>query len=247
MKFSFQQPSGDYGYDNPSGIFVLLGVVLVFWAFALVHALSGRWLPAVIEGFLGLLPLAILIGYLYSTRKGKFRIWAELLDDLRLRGDEKVLDMGCGRGLVLVMAAKRLDQGRAFGLELWSSVDQSGNNPEATLRNLRIEGVNERSKVETGNMMTMPFPAAMFDVVVSSLAIHNIRGQAGRVKALDEALRVLKPGGKLVIVDLLPMAGAYAKHLRECGMENVKDQPMDWRCWYGLPWVMRLVTASKPQ
>jgi arsenite methyltransferase len=39
-------------------------------------------------------------------------------------------------------------------------------------------------------MMAMPFPDAMFDLVVSSLAIHNIKGQAGRFKALDEALRV---------------------------------------------------------
>ena len=36
-------------------------------------------------------------------------------------------------------------------------------------------------------MMAMPFPDAMFDVVVSSLAITNIRGRTGRFKALDEA------------------------------------------------------------
>ena len=246
MKSSFQEPGGDYGYDNPSGIFVLCGVVLFFWVFGLVFALLGRWLPACFMIFLGLLPLVTVISYIYSTRKGKFRVWAELLDDLRLQGDEQVLDMGCGRGAVLVMAAKRVAKGRVFGLDLWSSVDQSGNSPEATLRNLRIEGVSERSKVETGNMMAMPFAYAMFDVVVSSLAIHNIRGQEGRFKALDEALRVLKPGGRLLIVDLRPMAGAYAKHLRERGMENVEDQPMDWRCWFGLPWVVRLVMASKP-
>ena len=93
---SFQAPKGDYGFDNPSGIFVLGGVVLVFWAFALVFALFGRWLPAVLLGFLGLFPLATLVSYVYSTRRGKFRVWSELLDDLHLRGGEAVLDMGCG-------------------------------------------------------------------------------------------------------------------------------------------------------
>ena len=118
--------------------------------------------------------------------------------------------MGCGRGAVLSLAAKRLQRGRAFGLDLWSTVDQSGNSPEATLRNLEIEGVTERCKVETGNIMAMPFPDAMFDLVVSSLAIHNIKGEAGRFRALDETVRVLKPAGKLIIVDLHPMVGAYA-------------------------------------
>ncbi len=246
MKSSFQKPHGDYGFDNPSGIFVLGGVVLVFWAFGLIHVLLGRWWPAVIGGFLGLFPLTTLVSYIYSTRMGKFRIWSELLDALQLRGGEVVLDMGCGRGAVLGMVAKRLDRGQAFGLDLWSSVDQSGNSPEATLRNLEVEGVIERCRVETGNMMAMPFADAKFDLVVSSLAIHNIRGQSGRFKALDEAFRVLKPGGRLVIVDLRPMAGAYAKHLHEKGMKDAKDQPMDWRCWFGLPCMARLVTASKP-
>jgi ubiquinone/menaquinone biosynthesis C-methylase UbiE len=247
MRPAFQVPKGDYGFDNPSGIFVLGGVVVVFWVLAVVHALLGRWVPAVIEGFLGLFPLATLISYIYSTRRGKFSVWSELIDDLHLRGDEEVLDMGCGRGAVLSMAAKRLDRGHAFGLDLWSSVDQSGNSPEATLRNLEVEGVKEMCKVETGNMMAMPFPDTMFDLVVSSLAIHNIKGQAGRFKALDEALRVLKPGGRLVVVDLLPMAGAYTKHLQERGMKEVEEHPMDWHCWFGLPWVVRLVKANKPK
>jgi ubiquinone/menaquinone biosynthesis C-methylase UbiE len=246
MKSTFQDPHGDYGFDNPSGIFVIGGVVLVFWVFALVQALLGHRLPAILAGFLSLFPLITLVSYLYSTRMGKLRVWAELIDALKLRGDEQVLDMGCGRGAVLVAAAKRLDNGHAFGLDLWSTVDQSGNSPETTLRNLELESVRERCTVETGNMMAMPFSDASFDLVVSSLAIHNIKGQAERLKALDEAFRVLKLGGRLVIVDLLPMEGAYAKHLREQGMMDVKEQHLDWRCWFGLPWVVRLVTATKP-
>jgi ubiquinone/menaquinone biosynthesis C-methylase UbiE len=222
-------------------------VVLILWAVAVVHAVWGRWHPFVLESFVGLLVLATVIGYIYSTRRGKFLVWEKLLDGLRLQGNEKILDMGCGRGAVLVLAAKRLtDQGRAFGLDLWSSVDQSGNNYEATLRNLRIEGVTERVSVATGNMMSMPFPDNMFDVVVSSLAIHNIKGQRGRMKALDEAHRVLKPGGTLLAMDLLPMVRVYAKHLKELEIEDVQDRSLDWRCWFGLPGMVRLITAYKP-
>ena len=49
--------------------------------------------------------------FVYSTRVGKFAVWADLLDRLELKGDERLLDIGCGRGAVLLMAAQRLPQG----------------------------------------------------------------------------------------------------------------------------------------
>jgi hypothetical protein len=108
VKSSYQEPKGDYGFDNPSGIFVPGGVVLVFWGLDVILALFGHWLPASIGFFLGLFPLATTMSYVYSTRKGKLRVWSELLDALQLRGDEQLLDMGCGRGVVLSLAAKHL-------------------------------------------------------------------------------------------------------------------------------------------
>ncbi len=46
--------------------------------------------------------------FLYTTRRGKFLEWERILDRLHLRGDEEVLDMGCGRGAVLTAVARRL-------------------------------------------------------------------------------------------------------------------------------------------
>jgi cyclopropane fatty-acyl-phospholipid synthase-like methyltransferase len=67
-----------------------------------------------------------------------------LLDSLDLRGDEHVLDLGCGRGAVLLMAAQRLTIGRAVGVDLWKTSDQSGNAEAATRRNADAEGVADR-------------------------------------------------------------------------------------------------------
>jgi arsenite methyltransferase len=50
---------------------------------------------------------------------------ADLLDRLGLRGDERILDLGCVRGAVL-LAAQHLTTGRAVGVDLWRSRDQSG-------------------------------------------------------------------------------------------------------------------------
>ena len=162
-------------------------------------------------------------------------------------GDEHVLDMGCGRGAVLSLVAKRVPRGRSVGLDLWTG-DQSGNSPEATRRNLDAEGVRKSCALATADMTAMPFHDATFDLVVSSLAIHNIRSREGRTRAIEEAVRVLKPGGRLLIADLM-WTGAYARRLRARGMADVSRRRLDWRFWYGGPWMVMvsgLVTATKP-
>jgi ubiquinone/menaquinone biosynthesis C-methylase UbiE len=81
-------------------------------------------------------------------------------------------------------------------------------------------------------MRAVPLADSTFDLVVSSLTIHNIEGHQGRSQAVDEAVRVLKPGGQLLIADLR-WTKAYAKRLRALGMENVVEQHLDWRFCYG--------------
>jgi arsenite methyltransferase len=79
-----------------------------------------------------------------SSRAGKLKERDRLLDQIPWRGDEWVPDVGCGRGLLLVGAAKRLTSGRAVGLDLWRRQDQAGNDPAATMANTQAEGVAER-------------------------------------------------------------------------------------------------------
>lgn len=101
--------------------------------------------------------------------------------------------------------------------------------------------------LHTGNMLALPFEDNSFDVVVSSLAIHNIRGSAGREKAVNEAVRVLRPGGRLLIAD---MRGTrqHEVQLAKIGMNDVARRRLGWRFWWGGPWAeTRLVTATKPE
>src|SRR5215211_676591 len=119
--------------------------------------------------------IAFILSFVFhTTLRGKFLVWADLLDGLKLRGDERILDMGCGRGAVLLMAAQRLTTGRAMGVDLWRGFDQSGNSADATRRNAVAEGVAQRIELHSGDMRALPFEDNSFDLIVSSLAIHNI-------------------------------------------------------------------------
>ena len=224
---------GSYGIDAPiAPAFIAVLAALEFTLAVLlgkVHILLAA-----------LFILAILGFYLHGTLRGKFVLWAGLLDSLNLRGDERILDMGCGRGAVLLMAAQRLITGRAVGVDQWRTIDQSGNSAEATQRNAVAEGVADRVELHTGDMKALPFEDNSFDLVLSSLAVHNISGRAGREKAISEAVRVLRPGGRLMIVDVRGTRQHQAQ-LARIGMNNVARRWLGWRYF-----MVHLVTATKP-
>jgi arsenite methyltransferase len=233
-------PRADYGIDAPyaPALMALGGVcllVLSVMAHSLAPGLAALWL------------LLNAATFLYTTRSGKFAVWADLLNGLALKGDERLLDIGCGRGAVLLAAAKRLPRGRGVGVDLWSGKDQSGNAEEVTRRNAVLEGVTDRIELHTADMRKLPFADESFDVVVSSLAIHNIPGAAERAKALREAARVLRKGGRLLIADIRHV-GVYAGELQACGLQITERRSLGIRFWYAFgPWAAtRLVAATKP-
>ena len=153
---------------------------------------------------------------LASSRFGKLRARDRLLDRLRLRGDETVLDIGCGHGLLLIGAVKRLPGGSAIGIDLWSQTDQHANSAAATLANASAEGVSDRVTVRDGDMRQLPLEDASVDVVMSSLAIHNVPTAAERARSIREIARIVRPGGRVAILDIAHV-GDYARELVDAG------------------------------
>jgi arsenite methyltransferase len=233
------QRRGSYGVDAP----YLLAIPALLIVVNVVNGVvSATLLPFVAAGII----LACMGLGLYTSRRGKFVVWAGILNGLRLRGDERILDIGCGRGAVLLLSADRLTTGRAVGVDLWKSGDQSGNAAEATKRNAAAEGVADRVELHTADMTSLPFGDRSFDVIVSNVAVHNVKGRAGREQALQEAARVLRPGGRLLIADIFNTR-QYRAHLAELGLEDVCRQGLGWRMWWTGPWLAtHLVTATKP-
>jgi len=225
---------GSYGIDAPYASVFLAGLAILYLALAILTGGVKFWLIASVL-------LALEVFHLFFTLRGKFVLWAELLDRLSLRGDERILDLGCGRGAVLLMAAQHLTTGRSVGVDLWLKADQSGNSAAATQRNAVSEGVADRVELHTGDLTALPFENDSFDVVLSSFAIHNIRARSGREKAINEAMRVLRPGSRLVIADVRGTT-QYQAALAKMGMRDVARRRLAWQYWPAC-----LVTATKPE
>jgi arsenite methyltransferase len=237
---------GTYGLDAPSTLVGFgIGVIATLIGGLLTIA-AGGGVDAVWP--LGICVVLILLAglYVHASRRGKFRVWARLVDELELTGKEKVLDLGCGRGAVLFLVAQRLTSGKATGIDLWRTKDQSGNGEAAAIANAKAEGVVDKVELRTGDMTDLPFGRARFDLVVSSLALHNIKGAEGRAKAVAEAVRVLRPGGRLVLVDIAHV-DAYRDTATGLGLTGAEVRGLGWQVWWGGPWVAtRVLTATKP-
>ncbi|QDZ09082.1 class I SAM-dependent methyltransferase [Sphingomonas panacisoli] len=156
-----------------------------------------------------------------SSRWLKPQVLKSLLDQHAWRGDEAVLDIGCGRGLVAIAAARRAPHGYVTGIDLWQEVDLAGNSPAAIHANAVAAGVADRLTVDTGDARALPYPDASFDVVASMTAIHNIPDAAGRTTAIAEAWRVTRPGGQILIYDIRH-ARAYAAQLKTLGAVDIR-------------------------
>jgi ubiquinone/menaquinone biosynthesis C-methylase UbiE len=132
-----------------------------------------------------------------------------------------VLDFGCGRGLFLVGAAKRLKTGKATGVDSWSTEKVSGNSPESAMANAKAESVADRVRVENSDLGRLPYQPNSYDVVLSSLALHHIPEDEGRAKAVGEMLRVLRPGGYLAVLDLFHTTD-YIRVAEQNGAEIIR-------------------------
>lgn len=227
-------PGPDYGLDAP----IVVKRMFTRGGWLLAFAI-GLWIinhdqyPAPSQRLLSVLGSAAIVFWcvggfmIWSSRVGKIALRDRLLDLLDLKGDEKILDAGCGRGLMLVGAAKRLKSGKATGIDVWSAEDLSGNTADACKQNAKIEGVSDKVRIETGDVRRMVYPASNYDAVMSTLVIHNLPEKLDRDQAIREMWRVLKPGGKLLIYDIFN-TGEYAKLLRELGALDLQMSATSW-------------------
>ena len=179
----------------------------IFAAFAgggiVVGLLVAIFLWRIVGIFLVFFCLYIAMTYAIQVRSWDQSNPAEVPDILQLRGDEEVLDVGCGLGKLTIGIAKELTTGKVIGVDVWDKIEIPGNSPQRAYRNAQLEGVQEKTEFRTADVRELPLTDNSCDLVAASSVINNLKGETDRLKALREIYRVLRPGGRFLLLEPL--------------------------------------------
>jgi arsenite methyltransferase len=227
---SARRPVGKtgYGIDDPRIIAeLLIAGVLSVAVGIIISAYTASSNPKTADTALlvgpgvGFLIFVVVAALYWSSRLGKPRELTKMISNLPWGGDEVILDLGCGRGLATVMAAKKLKTGQAVGFDLWSKSRISGNDPQSVLANAAREKVESRTSAVKGSSVHLPFVDGSVGVILSGVAVHNLAPRKQRKDLFIEMNRVLKDGGRIGILDA-GNGGEYSTLLKELGMTDVE-------------------------
>ena len=147
----------------------------------------------------------LLMGFVTLGREQAFR--RKIANLAGLQPGEGVLDVGCGTGTLAIVAKQRVGEtGRVCGID--PSPQMIARASHKTARHgLAID-------FQVGVIEQLSFPDQSFDMVLSTFMMHHLPEDLKR-RGLAEVARVLKPGGRLLVVDLASPAGPWKSRMSD--------------------------------
>lgn len=174
-------------------------IVLAAAAVAIEAAAPAYWPLALIST---LLAASFFAGHLFVRNSGNYAHAVLPMTDLPAEEGCLILDAGCGAGRTSLSLGRALKQVRIVALDRFDSSYIEDGGRSLLERNLRLAGLSERVQIETGDLTALPFPNQHFDGAVSAHAMDHLGPNTEQ--GLREILRVLKPGGRFLLIVWIP-------------------------------------------
>ena len=232
----------NYGFDAPAIMknMIIFGIIIPVIVFFIPYFFDNIILKYLSYLFIVAGLVLFILGismYVYGIH-GKFRMRDLILSKIVWRGDENVLDIGTGRGIYMIGAAKRLTTGKSIGIDIWRTEDLSGNTIDNAYLNAELENVRDKVEIKNEDARNLSFADNSFDIVLSMFCIHNIDEKTGQEKACLEIARVLKPNGRAFIGEWIPTHD-YAKYFEKAGLKVI-DSKQYILTAYSLMWMVEV-------
>jgi arsenite methyltransferase len=221
----------NYGLDYPDRLrhYVIEGLLVGSLGLSMMVAI-GEQMPFFSSLFLlvgcggGLLMLLWAGHFWWSSRYGKVRASTEMLRRLNWNGIDRVLDIGCGHGMLMLLVNKCNPDAQLIGMDVWNADSQYENSESMLWKNLDGAGIAKRCSVETMDIRQTRFAEKNFSKLVSSLTLHEIRNAPHRRLAVREALRLVQAGGEVAFLELRHHK-ELCGYLQEFGFRQIRISP----------------------
>lgn len=177
--------------------------------------------------------ILLVIGiYCNTLFRGRSLIWNQILRELKISGNAQVAILGLNYAGLFIDVAKRLKApGKVTGVN-------TGNENVTKQENERIKEnrVADRAKLVDGSLLNLSLESRHYDYVLSTFTFHSVSPAINRGRAIQEAVRVMKPNGTLIIVDFGNLQ-QYRLLLNNLGFQDVRIVPTGINGWWGGPWL----------
>lgn len=221
-KIALPQTSNRYKPQLPKyGYYFLapyISMLAVFLAVGVGAMALGFHLDSRVLYFIGIVTAAYgvltTLGWAlarYIIPGNRVKVARRIISNLSLNGSERILDVGSGRGLYAIEAAKQLSSGRVIGIDLWDPAvatkvsfhhqfsQPTGNTMLNARKNTRLADVADEVEFINMDAAHLDFPDRSFDLVTCGFVLSHLWRSQDEV--LTELRRVIKDNGRLMIVD----------------------------------------------
>lgn len=179
-----------------------------------------------------ILDLSAAVGlYDWWARGHLGEVYDALVELANLHGDEEVLDVGCGTGILSSRLAKASDRLTVCGLDVGPHMIRAAEES--------VQTHHPRAEYRVGTVVQLPYSDRCFDAAVSCLLFHLLQG-AEKERALREIFRILKPGGRYVCAEFETYpSGLFGRHLSLYPTDLIEAVGFEVHAWFRGPSITR--------